>query len=111
MNITASCVAFLEGKREYPKGDENQKERMTKMELNELIETLEEFRDSPQGASLELKVAQQPGWPLAASVETVTRIGNTLWIATREDGDYAPKSAWEGGDLDADPEDESEDED
>ena len=41
----------------------------------------------------------------------MTRIGNTLWIATREDGEYAPKSAWEGSDFDADPEDESEDED
>ena len=81
------------------------------MELNELIETLEEFRDSPKGASLELKVAQQPSWPLAASIEAVTRIGNTLWIAAREDGEYAPKSAWEGGDFDADPEDEGEDED
>ena len=81
------------------------------MDLNELIETLEEFRDSPNGAGLTLKVAQQPSWPLAADVLTATRIGNTLWIATREDGDYVPKSAWEGGDFDADPEDEGEDED
>ena len=83
-------------KRSSPRENLKTEKRKTKMELNELIETLEEFRDSPQGASLELKVAQQPGWPLAAGVETVTRIGNTLWIATREDGDYAPKSAWEG---------------
>ena len=30
-NNTASCVPFLEGKREYPKGDEKPKQRKTKM--------------------------------------------------------------------------------
>ena len=76
------------------------------MELDELIETLEEFRDGQDGERLEVKVAQQPGWPLAADVLTVTRIGNTLWIATREDGEYAPKAAWEGGEFDSEPEDD-----
>ena len=80
------------------------------MELHELIETLCDFRDSRESytgsCTMKVKVAQQPGWPLAADVLTVTRIGNTLWIATREDCEYAPKTAWEGGEFDSEPEDE-----
>ncbi len=67
------------------------------------------MRDSHEG-ELELMVAQQPGWPLAATVETVTRIGGTVWIATREDGGYAPNAAWKGGEIESD-EDEDEDDD
>ena len=81
------------------------------MTLNELIEALTDFRDDHEADGLgdkEVKVAQQPSWPLAADVEAVTLIGGQLWIGTREDGKYAPERAWEGGEFDSDDEEEYE---
>ena len=78
------------------------------MTLTELIGELQEMQDSFEG-DLEVKVAQQPTWPLAADLRTLTRIGDTLWIATEEDGEYAPQRAWKGGEFDSDAEDEDED--
>lgn len=82
-------------------------------DLNDLLDKLEEIRDSFESegkACPKIMVAQQPSWPLAATVEEATLIGDTLWIATREDGNYAPERAWEGGEFDS-AEDEEEDED
>ncbi len=95
--ITASCVS-TGGKG--PADEKPKRERKDKMGIDELIETLEEMRDSYDGR-LGLMVAQQPGWPLAATVEAVTRIGGTVWIATREEGGYAPHAAWKGGEIDS----------
>lgn len=80
----------------------------TKMTLNELISGLQELQDSFEGDP-EVKVAQQPTWPLAADLRALTRIGDTLWIATEEDGGYAPEKAWEGGEFDSAVEDDDED--
>lgn len=82
------------------------------MTLDELIETLTDFRDAREAAGLgdlEVKVAQQPSWPLSARLKTVTRIGDTLWIATSEDGEYAPREAWRGGYFEEDDFEEDED--
>ena len=47
-NITASCVAFPAGKREYPRGNgKTRKERKRTMwDLNDLLDKLEEIRDT-----------------------------------------------------------------
>ncbi len=79
------------------------------MTLNELIKELQEMQDCFDHDP-KVKVAEQPGWPLSADIKTVTRIGDTLWVATSEDGDYAPERAWEGGEFDS-AEDDEEDED
>ena len=82
-------------------------------DLNDLLDKLEEIRDSFESegkACPKIMVAQQPSWPLAATVEEATLIGDTLWIATREDGNYAPSAAWKGGEFDS-AEDDEEDED
>ena len=84
------------------------------MTLNELIESLTDFRDDHEAdglGNMEVKVAQQPGWPLEADVEAVTLIGDQLWIATRETGEYAPERAWEGGEFDSDDDEDEDDED
>ncbi len=83
-------------------------------DLNDLLDKLEEMRDrfeSEGKACPKIMVAQQPSWPLAATVVEATLIGDTLWIATRENGDYAPSAAWNGGEFASDEDAEGEDED
>jgi hypothetical protein len=94
------------------------------MTLNELIEELqdivandEELGDAP------VLLAHQPNWPLAFTVDTITvdhcgfkaedgeeNAPVVVWIA--EGGHagrpYAPKHAWDGGEVFADDEDEEE---
>ncbi len=80
-------------------------------DLNDLLDKLEEIRDSFESegkACPKIMVAQQPSWPLAATVEEATLIGDTLWIATREDGNYAPSAAWKGGEFASEEEAEGE---
>ena len=67
--------------------------------------------ESEGKACPKIMVAQQPSWPLAATVVEATLIGDTLWIATRENGDYAPSAAWNGGEFASDEDAEGEDED
>lgn len=69
------------------------------MLATELIELLQEQVDT-YGAGVEVKVAQQPAWPLAATISNVRNSEEfdegdpVIWIATTEEGGYAPKEAW-----------------
>lgn len=68
--------------------------------VGELKELLEDFDDDAQ-----LRVAYQPGYPLAAQLQEVTRIGGTLWLAASsgvdyDESPYAPAEAFTGLDFD-----------
>lgn len=73
------------------------------MTLNELIEQLQDIVDqNPELGEENIKVAQQPSYPLASTIANVTVIEDdededsepTVWIALREARDYAPHEAW-----------------
>jgi hypothetical protein len=77
------------------------------MKLSELIEQLE--HQLKFEGDLEVRIAYQPSYPLAAYVESVTLVEadedepdteSIVWLAAsegvyREDSPYAPKAAWE----------------
>ena len=83
------------------------------MTLNELIERLEEYRDA---GDVEVRIASQPSYPLAADVGAVTivrngqemgRKGAVLWIAASGsvgygEDPYAPKHAWNDTEVNLD---------
>ena len=77
-----------------------------KMTVHELKEILEDYETDGKG-DLEVRIAEQPSWPLASDVSAVSRIGDTVWIADSRTADYAPKAAWDSVDID---EEEDEDE-
>lgn len=76
------------------------------MTINELIAELEDIAETTDGER-EVRVAQQPSWPLAALVSNVwdpcTDLDDpdsdvadgVVWIATHESGNYAPLAAWQ----------------
>jgi len=86
------------------------------MNLRTLIEQLKDVRDALEdGDSTEVavRIAFQPNWPLALDLVDLTLISNergrnkgkpVLWLAVAEtttDKDpYAPRRAWEGGEVD-----------
>ena len=88
------------------------------MTIDELIEELESARDD-LGGDAEIRIAYQPGWPLRATVASVTvppsgdpdelygeddrtakqdNDGHVLWIAAGnapyDENPYAPRWAW-----------------
>jgi hypothetical protein len=81
-----------------------------RMTIGELIEALEDIRDSsPTGSETEVRIAYQRNYPLAATVAGVTdsrEFENSedeqpvAWIATGEIGwdesPYASSEAWDG---------------
>ena len=80
--------------------------RVMSLTVSELREMLEDYEAEGKG-DLEVRIAEQPTWPLASDVSAVSRIGDTVWIADSRTADYAPKAAWDSVDID---EDEDEDE-
>lgn len=95
------------------------------MTLDELIEQLQEIRDTQvDGGSIEVRIAFQPNYPLAADIATVTFLDGDpddrcdshaqdewcedcepeeneqfIWIAAtdtvrRSESPYAPRAAW-----------------
>ena len=81
--------------------------RVTNPTVSELRRILEDYETEGKG-DLEVRVAQQPSYPLGSDMAAVTRIGDTVWIAAQPMEEYIPKAAW--GDNDIDDEDEGEDE-
>lgn len=90
------------------------------MNLRELIEELEEVlsavESSGTATDCEVLLATQPSWPLAFALDTITLDSSdegkpVLWLA--EGGHphgrspYAPKHAWDGGEVEADSESQS----
>ena len=69
------------------------------MTVHELKGILEDYETDGKG-DLEVRIAEQPTWPLASDVSAVSRIGDTVWIADSRSADYAPKAAWDGVDID-----------
>ncbi len=74
-------------------------------DLDELIEYLEDIRDSNEGKTIKVRAAFQPSYPLSATVDGVAleRKGDdlTLWIAVGatvpyNERPYAPSAAWGG---------------
>ena len=63
------------------------------MNLNELIEMLEELRETEGGA--EVKIAYQPNYPLCAYLAGVTYIDGTVYLAASEMDEYAPGAVYE----------------
>ena len=78
------------------------------MAVHELKEMLEDYENDGYG-DLEVRMAEQPSWPLASDVSAVSRIGETVWIADSGSADYAPKAAWKGEDIDEEEEEDEED--
>ena len=69
------------------------------MTIRELKDTLEDYVADGHG-DLEVKVAEQPNYPLEANVAAVCRLGDTLWIAAEDAGGYVSKAPWSGEDDD-----------
>ena len=85
----------------------NEKGKVRKMKVKELREILEGYESDGKG-DLEVKIAEQENWPLAAPVKAVSRIGDTVWIADGSANKYAPKAAWDGEDIDEEEDGEDE---
>lgn len=74
--------------------------------LDDLIERLEELREE-HGGDLPVRIASQPSWPLAFTVENVRFIESSndhhpsaVWFAASQgppylENPYAPKAAWD----------------
>ena len=77
------------------------------MTVSELKEILEDYETDGKG-DLEVRIAEQPTWPLASDVSAVSRIGDTVWIADGSANKYAPKAAWDGEDIDEEEDGEDE---
>lgn len=108
-----------------------------KKSLNELIELLTDLReelaakhDIPEDVAgeAEVRLAYQPNYPLECRIDEVTalpesevavlnrlqregeaRIAYIVYIAAGDDVGYASKSAWEGGVVDRDAEEDDDD--
>lgn len=81
------------------------------MTIRELIERLQEIAETTDDER-EIRIAQQPTWPLEATIVAVTdpyeegagdipaddtwNDPTVVWIATSETGEYAPTAAWSG---------------
>jgi hypothetical protein len=83
--------------------------------LNELIEELQAIVESDEElGEAEVQLATQPNYPLAFAIDTVTadHCGDApvVWIAEgghpREGSPYAPKHAWDGGEVFGDEDEE-----
>ena len=77
------------------------------MTVSELKEMLEDYEADGKGG-LEVRIAEQPSWPLASDVSAVSRIGDTVWIADSGSAEYAPKAAWKGEDIDEEDDEDEE---
>ncbi len=79
------------------------------MNLNELIDELEQMRDYARDmlgieeGDIEVRIAQQPAWPLASPIDAVTLLKAdskkepVLWLAAGGASEYASRQAWDGG--------------
>ena len=74
------------------------------MTIEELQEQLEWLVESGADPMTEVKIAQQPNWPLASGIVNVRTVeqdnefeDNTdvAWIACGNAGEYAPRAAWD----------------
>ena len=87
------------------------------MKLDDLIAELIDLRDSTEG-EVEVRIAVQPSWPLSHELDAIT-IDHThsgkrpavLWLAASEghpygENPYAPKHAWDGGEVYAEEKDD-----
>ncbi len=74
------------------------------MTVSELKEMLEDYENDGYG-DMKIKVAQQPSYPLAGLLESICRIGDTMWFASGPATEYATRKAWDGEDIDGDEED------
>jgi hypothetical protein len=81
-------------------------EAITGVTVGMLKELLNDYPDDAV-----IRVAQQPSYPLRAKLTHFMHRdnseGSVLWIATREVSDYnespyAPRSAWDGDEIDED---------
>jgi hypothetical protein len=86
------------------------------MKLNDLIQRLQDIVDeTPDAGEAEVLIATQRSWPLAHRVDALTldcveADKPVLWIADgshpHDRSPYAPKHAWNGEQVFADPEDD-----
>ena len=83
--------------------ERKQNRKANTMTVHELKEMLEDYETDGYG-NMKIKVAQQPSYPLAGLLESVCRIGNTMWFASGPATEYGPRAAWDGEDLDAEEE-------
>ncbi len=74
------------------------------MTVTDLKERLEEYEEAGFGDA-DIRIAQQPSYPLAGRLEGVCRIGKNIWIASGAATEYGPRAAWNGEDVDEDDED------
>lgn len=67
---------------------------MTIKTVADLQEYLEDFLPDT-----EIRIAYQPNWPLAGTVNKVSEVDDKVWIAvgevSRDENPYAPKEIWE----------------
>ena len=73
------------------------------MTITELIDELETHLANH--GDINVLLAWQPNYPLQAHIETITTVNSdTLYLAQghHPDDPYAPREAWEGGDVDTD---------
>jgi hypothetical protein len=76
------------------------------MTLDELIAELEEIRDAKDG-DLDVRVAQQPNWPLRNALQCVKVHEGKLWLvasgtAPYDENPYCSKRLWDEGEFDLD---------
>lgn len=67
------------------------------MTLDQLIETLEEYREE-RGGDTEVLLATQPNWPLAFHIAQCRYVNDKLWIVEGghpHPNPYAPRQAWD----------------
>ena len=81
--------------------------RVMSLTVSELREMLEDYEAEGKG-DLQVRVAVQPNYPMAAYVAAVTRVGDTLYIAASDQDEYITEKAW--GEDDVDDEDGEDDE-
>jgi len=89
------------------KKERKTKMRVTNLTVSELKKILEDYELEGKG-DLEVRVAQQPTYPMGSDVLAVTRVGDTVWIAADGFEDYITKKPW--GEDDVDEEDDGDEE-
>ena len=89
------------------KKERKTKMRVTNLTVSELKKILEDYELEGKG-DLQVRVAQQPTYPMGSDVLAVTRVGDTVWIAADGFEDYITKKPW--GEDDVDDEDGEDDE-
>ena len=73
--------------------------RVRNLTVSELKGILEDYEMEGKG-DMEVRVAQQPTYPMGSDVAAVTRVGDTVWIAAEGFQDYITKKPWGEDDVD-----------